>query len=461
VAWAAWRRPDSAVFPASQALRVTMSWAGIVGILVSAFLISDDIVYPGWAAIAPVAATALVIASPADGRGSLGAISTWWPIRWSGELSYGIYLWHWPLIVAYPYIRGVSISLNAGLLLIVVTIALAALTKFFIEDPVRYRLFWKPASRILAMTAAGMAVFLVLQFGGGAYLANRSAQLIAEKKPFSSADELSTRIDDALALSKWPEVDLIPGRSAQVTEWVDDECLTVDEQSFDRCAYGDLASNDVIAVIGDSTAVGWMPGLRTALPEGWRLQLLTKAECPFADVEVTNWERTPGFSAECAEHRDWVLDTLDAIDPRAVIVSNSPKTFARLAADPDDRLDVWGSGLASALSEAARRVESVSVVSINAPAINPQACRFGSAQGLSACVAPLQEYDLALTDVERTAAESAGVRFVDTTSWFCSIDERRCPAVVDNTLVKADGHHLTRTYSARLGDLLVDSVLVG
>ena len=82
---------------------------------------------------------ALLIASvtrPSPGR--LGMLLSVPPMRWLGERSYAIYLWHWPVVV---FTRpGTDIDLHGYLLLglrLVLTMALAEASFRFVERPVR------------------------------------------------------------------------------------------------------------------------------------------------------------------------------------------------------------------------------------------------------------------------------------------------------------------------------------
>jgi peptidoglycan/LPS O-acetylase OafA/YrhL len=50
-----------------------------------------------------------------------------------------MYLWHWPVIIFAGFYAPEGIGVAFGVGLVAVTLALSALTKRFVEDPVRYR----------------------------------------------------------------------------------------------------------------------------------------------------------------------------------------------------------------------------------------------------------------------------------------------------------------------------------
>ena len=104
---------------------------------------------PGLLTLLPVAGCALV-----SGRGMarpdvpfLGAAL---PV-WLGDISYSVYLWHWPLIVFAPYPLDRPMSPRFGLVILLVSLLAAQLATMFIEEPVRRarrsRAAWGRASR--------------------------------------------------------------------------------------------------------------------------------------------------------------------------------------------------------------------------------------------------------------------------------------------------------------------------
>jgi peptidoglycan/LPS O-acetylase OafA/YrhL len=124
--------------PAAHARRLDVG--GIAGLVVLAwatghFSGSDPVVYPAGLLLAAVAAAALVAA--AAGHGVIAALTSWRPLRWIGVRSYGIYLWHWPVIALGTALVGPKASspwlwpIETG-----VTIALASASWRYVETPI-------------------------------------------------------------------------------------------------------------------------------------------------------------------------------------------------------------------------------------------------------------------------------------------------------------------------------------
>src|SRR5260370_31432130 len=85
--------------PAAQTRRLDA--AGIAGLAILAwaaghFSGSDPAVYPVGLILAALGAAGLVAAAASNG--AIASITSLSPLRWVGIRSYGIYLWHWPVI---------------------------------------------------------------------------------------------------------------------------------------------------------------------------------------------------------------------------------------------------------------------------------------------------------------------------------------------------------------------------
>jgi peptidoglycan/LPS O-acetylase OafA/YrhL len=135
--------------PAAQVKR--LDTAGVVGLVVLAwaaghFTGDDRAVYPGGLILAALGAACLVAAAASSGV--IAAITSLPPLRWVGIRSYGIYLWHWPVIALTGALTGPGPT-SPWLWLIedAVTVGLAWASWRFIETPILRDGFWATCKR--------------------------------------------------------------------------------------------------------------------------------------------------------------------------------------------------------------------------------------------------------------------------------------------------------------------------
>ncbi|RVA08555.1 acyltransferase, partial [Mesorhizobium sp. M7A.F.Ca.CA.002.05.1.1] len=128
-------------------LRAALGWLGLALIATAYLLLSEDLPFPGWYSLLPVAGTVLVLLSGIGGPqtnrrtgwqalGPAAALSLP-PLQWIGTLSYSLYLWHWPVIV-YAGMLAPELSVPQRLGCGVLALALSVLTYHLIEDPARH-----------------------------------------------------------------------------------------------------------------------------------------------------------------------------------------------------------------------------------------------------------------------------------------------------------------------------------
>ena len=121
--------------------RLLLDGAGAAGLIVLAALIwrtnqYSPFLYRGGMVLLSVATAAVVLAvvSPA---GRLDRLLGWRPLQWLGVRSYGIYLWHYPIIVLTTPASGTENFFRAALQ-VGASIAAAALSWRLIEEPIRH-----------------------------------------------------------------------------------------------------------------------------------------------------------------------------------------------------------------------------------------------------------------------------------------------------------------------------------
>ena len=122
--------------------RVVLETAGALSLVAIVLLITrveefDMFLYRGGILVLSVA-TALLIAVATHPASMIGKAIGFLPLRWLGERSYGIYLWHLPVIVFLPA-TVLEDSPWRPVLLCVIIVALASLSWSLVEDPIRRR----------------------------------------------------------------------------------------------------------------------------------------------------------------------------------------------------------------------------------------------------------------------------------------------------------------------------------
>jgi peptidoglycan/LPS O-acetylase OafA/YrhL len=135
------------VWPSAKAATASRNWrigldvpafAGLIVILVMIWRVGQysPFLYQGGLVVLAVA-TAAVLAGAAVPGSVIGLALGWRPLRWLGVRSYGIYLWHYPVIVFTSPANGTENLLRAAAQT-AASILIAALSWRFIEEPIRH-----------------------------------------------------------------------------------------------------------------------------------------------------------------------------------------------------------------------------------------------------------------------------------------------------------------------------------
>jgi peptidoglycan/LPS O-acetylase OafA/YrhL len=131
--------------------RLLLDGAGAAGLAVIGLMVwrvgeYSPFIYRGGLVLLSVATAAVVAAAACPGS-RVGRALGWRPLRWIGARSYGIYLWHYPVIVlTTPANAGEDLPRAA--LQIAASVILAALSWRFIEEPVRHGAIGRLRARV-------------------------------------------------------------------------------------------------------------------------------------------------------------------------------------------------------------------------------------------------------------------------------------------------------------------------
>ena len=148
--------------PAPRGFGVAAVVAAIALVGLSTQLSADMVIaYRGALALAAVASLVLVLT--ASRSGPLATAMSWGPLAWLGVRSYGLYLWSWPVQLAIEEHLGDLPRYLSSALVLVVSIALAAVSLRVVEAPLRLSTGW---ARRLAPRRRAWAGGLVLVLAG-------------------------------------------------------------------------------------------------------------------------------------------------------------------------------------------------------------------------------------------------------------------------------------------------------
>jgi peptidoglycan/LPS O-acetylase OafA/YrhL len=123
--------------------RLVIDAIGLAGLAVIIWLVATTTEYDlstyRWGLLLLSVATACLVAAVVHPGAHLGAVLGIGPLRWLGERSYGIYLWHLPVFAFAPSPVEGGVPLLRDGLLVGVTVLLAAMSWSLVEDPIRRR----------------------------------------------------------------------------------------------------------------------------------------------------------------------------------------------------------------------------------------------------------------------------------------------------------------------------------
>jgi peptidoglycan/LPS O-acetylase OafA/YrhL len=156
--------------PRDRAARTGVQAAGLIGaaFCVWAFVSFEDreswLYHGGFLLFA--AAAALVIAAAVQSWSPLHSVLSLRPVRWVGAISYGLYLWHWPVRVAVtegrPFFGAHLSGWTLALVRIGLTVGAATLSYYFLELPIRRGLMLRGRVARVVAPVAGLTTAVVI-----------------------------------------------------------------------------------------------------------------------------------------------------------------------------------------------------------------------------------------------------------------------------------------------------------
>lgn len=455
-------------------LRNGLGWVGIAALVSCGMLLDVQGGFPGYLALWPVLSVAalMVAGSGDDALPPVSRTLATKPLVALGRDAYALYLVHWPLLIfALQLKHGESLTIVEGLGIIVLSLLLARLLTWGVDDRLRYA-GWANKSNWRGLLVIALSVLLVAAPTAGLRWAidtheRELSEEIAEIEPVLVHPGAAV-FDDARSPDSYPAPP-IPFAGALEQEWggFPESCVDqfdvplVDHGS--GCSYLHTDNPElVVAVIGDSHAQQWLaPIERAAEPNGWLAYSILKGGCAlaFPDPEFSD---APESATACNAWLSDVLTALDQLQPDLVISVGTRSPVANESLEPDHgESEHVPEGMDDALSALGEMGIPVVLLRDNPRfSFNAYECAdamvdgdvtIASSVGANAACGVSRGRALASVNPAE-ALVRPGVATVDMTDRLCSAGS--CPAVIGNVFVYLDDNHVTSTYAATMAPAL-------
>ena len=313
-------------------IRKSAQWLGLMLIAGNALLVSPDWSLPfPWVAPAVVGA-ALVIW--ANASGTAYSILDSRLAQWLGDISYSLYVWHFPIIIFAMELLGAHWWVKIGA--VVLMIGVATLSHRWIEQPfmngpllaraARVRnaqpWVWRDVS-VAAIVLIALAGLMVVQVHGPAALHRASSLVQHFATPFtvhpmpSSDQERANQVYAALAAKSWP------ASMNEVGAWrlalgKNGSCVNPVMSLHPRWC-GDPNSAKWY-LMGDSVAMSWVPAVfAVGAKRGHAVAAMGYSGCQLSDgLEFSHPIFGASFPRECAAAQMRMYEQIRAAPPPSI-----------------------------------------------------------------------------------------------------------------------------------------------
>nr|WP_269327157.1 acyltransferase family protein [Kineosporia mesophila] len=416
-----------------------LSWAGLVLIFVCLFVVKPTTMWPGPLTAMVIAGTVLVLGF-GDAPNSVKTVLALRPLTWIGDISYSLYLWHWPLVVFAE--RDGTLTPQEGWSIVGISVVLATATYYLVEQPTR-------KAKLLSRTRVGIATGLALVvIGAGTGQALTQAKSVDDPVNALGAAAPTQLQQSATALAPRPEE-----AAKDNGEIYQRDCPSnYANAAMQPCVfdYRTAGVGPRVLAVGDSKMGQWMPTLiQLARRHHWQLTSITKAGCAFSDtrryqapnVEYSNcvtWNDSVKQEA-LKEHPDLLITT--QLEYYATVRNG-------VGLQGEENRQEMIRGLNVRLHEMQDAgIPTVTIAETPRMLRDMPECVSTHLKDLMAC-SRSRPFALRNSGMVKAASTATDTPVIDLNDKICAAE--RCPAVMGDMLMYRDDHHLTATYARTL-----------
>lgn len=424
-----------------KSVSLVISWLGLAIISFTGLLLPVSTVFPGYAALLPTTGVILVIIAAENGS-RFGAQKLLGSklFQYFGSISYGFYLWHWPLLIFYfAYFQTEKVSLLVGIIILLLTFILSIISIKFVETPIRQIDIKKSRKQLVKVLAILVVPVILAGASWGIYVqASFNGAYTMEENP--GATSISHNITPS------PDAKLMPtmlqAKEHLPTFYDNPECVSFDKGSeVKKCSFGVTENPSyTIALVGGSHSGHWFPALE-AMAEELKLQIdvFNKDACRFSTDDFAGH-----LTEACMEWNENLKETLMADPPDLIFTTANVGSEDTI---PKGYIEKW---------KEFEGIAQIFAVRDN-PRMNEDPTVCVESNAIEDCSVPKEE---ALSEIQpwnNTKNIPDNVTFADMSAYFCI--DNTCPPVIGNVLVYRDLHHLTTLYSETMAPALKEHIM--
>jgi len=453
------------------AARSTLSWLGFAAVGGSALAFDGETAFPGYIALLPIIGALVVIAvgTPQLAWSPTRLISSR-PVQFVGDISYSLYLWHWPPIAILAIVVGGELSMPAKLGILLFAFVAAWLTKIAVEDPLRSSAWLRPRRWTFGLAAvlSGLMVLAVAvpytdinreKLEGQAFVEEiaGSGGIVADPCFGASASQTPAECVDSHKVT--PAIGGVFADTDSQTEWIDEmsaqdpaynlDCAMIANTEIEQCELGPKNPTATIVLVGDSHVNHLLrPFVEIAIDNNYRVLEFMKGSCrPAPQLYISNITREN--EADCQQWKEEIFDYVADLDADLIVTSGATQGYNYR----DPKIDTGAVAVAfedvwSAWLDDGQTVLAVSDVPRPVGVQIPQ-CVLEATTDVDPCAMPRDKV-VGPDSILEAASTINNERFASLSLYDYFCDVRTCHFVVGGVITHKDTNHMTSTFASTL-----------
>ncbi|MCR8851124.1 acyltransferase [Rossellomorea sp. SC111] len=415
-----------------KSVNLVIGWIGLAVICFTGILLPVSTVFPGYAALLPTTGVIMIIiAAENPARFGVDRLLGSKLFMFFGGISYGFYLWHWPLLIFYYSFFDVdTVSVSGGLAIIICAFLLSFLSVKILEAPVR-KISVKQSKKRLATILLVLILPLLCANTVWALYVKDQGQQQYDLKEYPGARAISDHLE--YDPDKKPVPSTLSVKEDLPSFYEDPECFSnMEDAKVTVCSRGETSKPEyTIALVGGSHSGHWFPALEELSKKmKLKIDIYNKDACRFSDDDFDGL-----LNESCMDWNKKVLEMLKSNPPDVVFTTANVADGDTV---PQGYLHQW---------EKLDGVTHIFAVRDN-PAMEGDPPQCVEERGIEDCSVPRDQVLSDAVPWNHTDGIPGNVTFADLSEYFCQ--DGSCPPVVGNVLVYRDYHHISTLYSRTL-----------